>query len=351
MKNFIANILSIALIYCGTVFGAGFASGQEIVTFFSAYNLCGILMSLITGFLFSFFGFKICSDAFKNNFESAGEYFEFLFPKIVSRILNFICMSFLVVSFCIMITGCGALFYDLFSLRPVVGSLFSLVISYIIIKNRVDGLAWFNSLVTPFMFFGVLILSLLCISKGDIENINMCKENSGDAIFSGILYLSYNLVSSVAVLVPCARLARTKKEAAIGGAFGGFMVLLPLVFMSFALASFPDYTNAQLPFFDIVHSIYPGLSLLCGVILYCAMLTTAAASGVSVVAKLNVKYSKKVALALCVAAFFVSFVPFDTLVKTMYSMFGLCGILLVGGIVFSVFRKNKKKSDKQRKKE
>ncbi len=347
MKNFVSDILSIALIYCGTVFGAGFASGQEIVTFFSAYNLCGILVSLLTGFLFSFFGFKICSDAFKYNFESAGEYFEFLFPKIVSRILNFICMSFLVVSFCIMITGCGALFYDQFSIRPIVGSLFSLVISYIIIKNRVGGLAWFNSLVTPFMFFGVLILSFLCALKADINNCDFHIENSAGALFSGTLYLSYNLVSAVAVLVPCARLAKTKKEAAIGGALGGLMILLPLIFMSFVLALFPDFINGQLPFFDLVRSAYPNLSFFCGIILYCAMLTTAASSGVSVVAKLGAKYSKKAALGLCIAAFLVSFVPFDTLVKSMYSMFGVCGILLVAGITLSFFRKKEKKLEKR----
>lgn len=340
MKKFFSNILSIALIYCGTVFGAGFASGQEIVTFFSAYNLCGILVSLLTGFLFSFFGAKICSDAWKYNFESAGEYFEFLFPKIVSRILNFICKSFLVVSFCIMITGCGTLFYNQLSVRPVLGALFSLVISYIIIRNRVAGLAWFNSLVTPFMFFGVLALSVLCIFKGNINNNSFHTENGGLALFSGLLYLSYNLVSAVAVLVPCACLAKTKKEAVVGGALGGVLVSVPLVIMCIVLVMFPDYMRGQLPFFDLVRGGYPGLSLLCGVILYCAMLTTAAASGVSVVAKLNAKYSKKASLGLCIAAFFVSFVPFDTLVKSMYSMFGLCGILLVGGIAYSFFRKS-----------
>ena len=340
------DFLSIALIYCGTVFGAGFASGQEIVTFFSAYNLCGILVSVFAGFLFSFFGFKICSDSYKNGFTSAGEYFDFLFPKTISRILSFVCISFLVVSFCIMITGCGTLFYNQFSVRPVVGSLLSLAISYIIVKNRVSGLAWFNSMVTPFMFFGVLILSVMCIIKGGEATEKLCIENGGYSVFSGILYLSYNLVSAVAVLVPSAKIAKSQKSAVLGGVLGGVLVSFPLVLMSLALTLFPAFKGAQMPFFDLVKSFYPDLSLLCGLILYCAMLTTAAASGVSAVAKVAPKYSKRVAFVLCLCAFLVSFIPFDTVVKSVYSAFGLCGILLVYGIVTSFFRKNKIKLEK-----
>ncbi len=346
-KKFSEDILSIALIYCGTVFGAGFASGQEIVTFFSSHNLYGILASVFVGFLFSFFGYKICSDSYTMGFESAGEYFGFLFPKTVSRILNFICVSFLVISFCIMITGCGTLFYNQFSVRPVVGALISLVITYVIVKNRVSGLARFNSLVTPFMFFGVVILSLMCIVRGR-ETGGLYFSGGKNAAFSGILYLSYNLVSAIAVLVPAAKIAKSKKSAALGGALGGVLVSIPLVLMSFVLTVFPDYKNGQMPFFDLVRSVYPKLSLLCGIILYCAMLTTAAASGVSAVAKLAPKYSKKAALSLCSAAFLVSFIPFDTLVKSVYSAFGLCGLLLVCGVAASLFRKNKIKLEKQR---
>lgn len=348
-KKFSEDILSIALIYCGTVFGAGFASGQEIVTFFSVHNFCGILASVFVGFLFSFFGYKICSDSHKMGFNSAGEYFDFLFPKRVSRILNFICISFLVISFCIMITGCGTLFYNQFSVRPVFGALISLVITYIIIKNRVTGLAWFNSLVTPFMFFGVVILSVMCIVCGGGETGRLYLDNGEEAAFSGVLYLSYNLVSAAAVLVPSAKIAKSGKDAALGGALGGVLVSVPLALMAFVLTIFPEYINGQMPFFDLVRNIYPKLSLLCGIILYCAMLTTAAASGVSAVAKLAPKYSKKAALTLCFAAFLVSFIPFDTLVKSVYSVFGLCGLLLVCGIIASFFRKNKIKSEKHRK--
>lgn len=38
MKNTINNILNITFVIIGTIIGAGFASGQEIYTFFNRYG-------------------------------------------------------------------------------------------------------------------------------------------------------------------------------------------------------------------------------------------------------------------------------------------------------------------------
>ena len=81
MVKKLLKILSIALIYCGAVFGAGFASGREIFTFFSCYKTAGIIVSIFAGFLFSFFGFFVCGYAKTKNITSSEKYYEELFPK------------------------------------------------------------------------------------------------------------------------------------------------------------------------------------------------------------------------------------------------------------------------------
>ena len=333
------HILSIALIYCGTVFGAGFASGQEIVSFFSSHFLWGVVLSVFVGFLFSFFGYAVCSKAKEFGLNSAKEYFGFLFPKAVSGLLHFICMAFLVVSFCIMIAGCGTLFKEQFSLRPMIGSLFSLVICYKIIKNRVGGLARFNAVITPFMFLGVVALCCVVLTRTDVDFSLLEQGRPHKAAFSGALYLSYNLVSAAAVLAPSAAIAKSKRQAGLGGALGGILVAVPLVLLSLVLTLFPAFHTEQLPFFALICAMHPKLKLACAGLLYCAMLTTAASSGVSVLARVKPKFTGKYAAVLCAAAFAASFVPFDVLVKTMYSAFGVCGLVLILGIVKSIFRK------------
>ena len=117
------------------------------------------------------------------------------------------------------------------------------------------------------------------------------------------------------------------------------MVAVPLVLLSLVLTLFPAFHTEQLPFFALICAMHPKLKLACAGLLYCAMLTTAASSGVSVLARVKPKFTGKYAAVLCAAAFAASFVPFDVLVKTMYSAFGVCGLVLILGIVKSILRK------------
>ncbi len=338
MKRGLLQILSIALIYCGTVFGAGFASGQEIVSFFSAHFFWGTLSSVFIGLLFILFGFLVCGGARKLQVDNAKDYFLSLFPRGVATFLYNLCSAFLVVTFCIMVAGCGTLVCEQFSVRPIVGALLSLLLCYYIIKNRVSGLARFNGIVTPLMFLGVVALCVIALRQSPKE-FDGVASSPVQAAFFGILYIGYNMVSAVAVLVPSAAIASTKRKAALGGAIGGVFVAIPLVLMSIVLAGAPSVHHEELPFFSLIGAIYPALQPFCSIILYCAMLTTAASSGVSVLAQLPQKSVGKYAFLLCFVALFVSFVPFSVLVKTMYTIFGVCGIVLILGILKSFLRK------------
>lgn len=335
----ILEILTIALIYCGTVFGAGFASGQEIFQFFSRWGIWGIFCSVLIGILFSVFGYIICFFAKKFQFQNAGAYFSYLFPKRLARTVSFICTSFLVVTFSIMISGCGTLLYEQCGVRPVIGGTASLLLCYWIMKNRVGGLAKLNAVLTPMMFLGVTVLCIMCLTSEGSLAYRTLSQGSAKAVLSGALYLSYNIVSAASVLVPCALVAKTPKRAGAGGVLGGILVAVPLVLLSVLLVVFPETQTDALPFFALVGIKYPALRFFCAVILFSAMLTTAASAGVSVLSGAQAKHTGKRAFFLCLFALFASLLPFSALVATMYTLFGLCGFVLVIGICYSLFRK------------
>lgn len=52
-------IMRIVMLYVGTVIGAGFASGQEILQFFIDYGYKGILGNVLAGILFIYLGFVV----------------------------------------------------------------------------------------------------------------------------------------------------------------------------------------------------------------------------------------------------------------------------------------------------
>ena len=54
MKTKWGAVLQIAAVYVGTIVGAGFATGQEIVEFFSRFGFIGLIGILMSGYLFIF---------------------------------------------------------------------------------------------------------------------------------------------------------------------------------------------------------------------------------------------------------------------------------------------------------
>lgn len=336
--NRVVKILAIALIYCGTVFGAGFASGQEIFRFFSAYGMWGIVTAIFVGFLFSVFGWFICFRAKQFSLADGMSYFRFLFSSKIATMVSVLCSLFLAVTFCIMIAGCGTLAREHLSLRPVVGATASLALCVFIIQRKVQGLAGLNAVITPFLFLGVIAFCVLILQDAENGAVLPAWEAPGNALFSGVLYVSYNIVSVAAVLAPAAHMATTKEDAALGGLLGGILVAIPQVLMTICLALWPECQIYPLPFFTLVCSKNSVMAPLCALLLFGAMLTTAASAGVSVLAKVPKRYSHASLVSLCLLALLASFVPFDALVRVLYTAFGVCGLVVTAGIIKSIWR-------------
>ncbi|MBQ4087792.1 MAG: hypothetical protein IJC78_06055 [Clostridia bacterium] len=331
------NILSIALIYCGTVFGAGFASGQEIFQFFSVHGTWGIGASVFVGFLFSVVGWIVCGAAKRYELAGGADYFHFLFPEKTAKAISVLCSLFLIVTFCIMITGCGTLAQEQLGTRPLTGALLSLILCFWIMKYRVKGLAVLNAVLTPFLFCGVITFCILIFREGIMPMVT--KSNGASAVISGLLYISYNVVSAVAVLVPAGKTAACEQDAKMGGILGGVLVGIPLVLMTACLSRFPEAKSFQMPFFSLVCRTHQMLAPTCAMLLFGAMLTTAASAGVSVLAKVSETCSKRRSFLLCASALSCAWIPFDVLVGFLYTLFGVLGVILLIGILKSVFRK------------
>lgn len=73
--------IKIASIYVGTVIGAGFASGREIIEFFGVYGIKGIWGMAISGILFSLIGSLLLVKVYNNKIKGFDELVSTLFGK------------------------------------------------------------------------------------------------------------------------------------------------------------------------------------------------------------------------------------------------------------------------------
>ena len=75
------NILKIAFIYTGTLLGAGFATGKELVSFFAIFDKFGIIGFFISCFLLSFCAISILNCVYSTNAITYKDFMSSLFGK------------------------------------------------------------------------------------------------------------------------------------------------------------------------------------------------------------------------------------------------------------------------------
>jgi hypothetical protein len=77
----------VAATYMGTIVGAGFASGQEMLQFFGAFGIWGVMGLALAGYLFYYFGniiLQLGKELKAESRSSAGEGKEALYPDLPS---------------------------------------------------------------------------------------------------------------------------------------------------------------------------------------------------------------------------------------------------------------------------
>ena len=127
------EIFMIVLVIIGALIGAGFASGQEIYSFFYSYGIIGLAGIIITFILISFATYKslklICENEIDNYDEFLGI---FIKNRNVTKVINIVLNILLLVSFYIMIAGFGAYFEQEIGVSKLIGSSILAVMSAIV---------------------------------------------------------------------------------------------------------------------------------------------------------------------------------------------------------------------------
>ena len=210
MKNSIKAIFVII----GTIIGAGFASGQEIYSFFNVYQENGILGILISSL---FIGISTYIILKKSNELNVNSYNELLEKSTISNnlrlILKFIINLFLLISFYIMVAGFGAYFKQEFNIPNIVTAIFILIFCYITFMKNIEGIAKVNTIIIPVLIIIVIGLGIKCNIIATMSNASMVNiEVSKNWLISSIEYASYNTILLVPILLSLKNYAEKSKK-------------------------------------------------------------------------------------------------------------------------------------------
>lgn len=340
--------IQIAGAYIGLIVGAGFASGQEILQFFTTFGLYSFIAVFIAFILFSFLGMQILELGSELQTWSHKQVIDHICGPYLGRIIDLIITFFLFGVATVMIAGSGSIFEQQFGISPVVGALILTVLVLITLILDIKNVISIISSVTPFLLLLIFIIAGYSIFTSDLTSAS--REATALAhpasaphwILGGMLYVSYNIAAGVSMLAIIGGTIKDKRVARRGGVLGGIGLGLLLLLINLSLyMNIDKVKDVPMPTLFLANDLSPVLGWLMALALLGMIYNTAVAMLYSFTARFfhtGTKKFKVIIVIVGLLAFGASFVGFTELVGTVYPITGYLGFILMMAVLFHVLR-------------
>ncbi len=334
---------TLAAVYIGTVIGAGFASGQEVLQFFALLGPLGFLALAVATAVLALFGYLVLAAGHTLRAQSYGPVLLHVAGPLVGRIIDVIITFFLFGGLAAMLAGAGATLNQEFGLPLEAGLLGMGILTALTVLAGIHGVITAVSVVVPLLLGGVLVVSAGTLLGHPVDlSFSRPQEAAVPNWFlSGVTYGSYNLILSTSVLAPVARLAR-RPSLLPGALLGGVGLGLSALAVNLTiLAHVPEAAATEVPMLFAADRLSPLIGLAYTAVLLAEVYTTAVGSLFGFVSRTvgeGHRWFKAVTLGTTAAAGLAATVGFSTIVGTLYPLVGYAGLLLLAALALAALR-------------
>ena len=329
------RVFQIAFTYIGTIVGAGFATGREILQFFTQFGHWATITILFSTLLFIWLGTKMMKLAHSIQAKSYEDLNKHLFGEKWGGWISLIMLVILIGVNSIMLAGAGSVFMENLNMHYQTGLILTMVGTYFILRKGIKSIMYMNSLVVPMM----LILSLLIIFKtmgtpGANRILTLTTEHSLPAAWlAPLLYTAFNLLMAMPVLVPLGSQTENPRAVRWGGILGGLGVGFMLMSAHFAMsAQMPGITQFEIPMASIAYQLGWVVQMVYIVLIFLEIFSTFVADIYGITLQIQQRTSlpqQTIVLFIMLICYFFSQFGFSSLLSLLYPLFGVLGLFWV----------------------
>ena len=329
------EIFSIVLMIIGALIGAGFASGQEIYSFFYSCGKFGLIGLIITGVLTSITIYKSLKIICENKIDNYDKFLKlFIKNEKVTKAINIVMNVLLLVTFYIMIAGFGAYFEQEIGINKILGSALLAVMSAVVFFTSVKGVLKVSEFIVPILICFIVIIGGMNLITINFEiEIPIVKNNW---ILSSIIYCSYNMVLLIPVLISLRkqikRMTNIKYIAILSGIL---MTTMSIMVYMLLVECDVDIATLEMPIVYVVRTFFPKFKSVYAFIILSSIFTTAISVGIGFLQNIskNEKSYPHFVLFMCITSLLVSNFGFSKLVNFVYPIFGYIGVAQIFCII------------------
>ncbi len=338
--------------------GSGFATGQEIIQYFTAYGWKSLLVILVFAVAFLYSNFNFAKAGAEERFEHGNDVYKYYCGKYIGTFYDYYSTIFCYMSFWVMIGGAASTLHQEYGLPNWAGAVILTVVAVITVVGGLNSLVDAIGVVGPIIVVLCIFIGLVtCIKDGahigegleiirtgayagaaDGETI---KNAGANWLISGLSYAGFVLLWFASFTAALG--SKNKKKDLNYGIVGGTVA----VCVAIALISFGQIANintpleggstyvwnADIPNLILAMKIWKPFSAIFAIVVFAGIYTTAVPllyNPVSRFAKEGTSKFRILTIVLAVVGLLVGlFLPFRTLVNVIYVLNGYIGAILI----------------------
>lgn len=345
------TVITFAGAFIAFLIGSGFATGQEVLQYFTSYGYWGIAGGFLTLLLLLFVGVSFITVGEEQKFERSSDIFRYYCGDLMGGFFDYFATVFIYLSFVVMIAGAGATINQHFGLPVYVGGiLMALLAGFTVsfglgnIVKIIGGIGPAIVVISITLGAATIFMNFDGISQGNeiLPSLNLLKAST-NWVFAAGSYVGFCMLWLASFLAAMGATAKSKKEAAYGAALGaiGFSIAVIVVALGL-LASVEEVAGSQIPALILAEKIHPFLANGFSVVIVAGIFTTAVPLLWSVSSRIAEDKSPRfrgITAVLAVIGLLVGiYLPFARLVNVVYVINGYVGILLLVMMFFKTFK-------------
>lgn len=345
------NIFHIAGAFIAWVIGSGFATGQEVLQFFSSFGSWsyGVVGINLIGFMVV--GYFLMKTGFEHKTDGTFHHFQYFCGKRLGTVYSWLTTGTLMLLIPVLLSGAGATLYEYYGINKYLGSavmaLFVLT-AYLIGFERLIKIV---SSVGPIIIaFSLLVgsVTVLCDYQ-QFENVpeyakNLSNNQSApNWILSAILYLGLNFFPGSTYFTQLGRSSFSKKELRYGAVIGASVLILSITIMSTAILLNGNATaRLDIPVLYLARKLSYVLGAVFSITLILGIFSSCSVMMWSVCSRFT--FGGKRGNVLCSVgiisiAYIISLFSFGRLVSVFYPIVGYIGLIFIGCVIYKGVKK------------
>lgn len=341
-----SRVITYAGAFIALLIGSGFATGQELLQYFSSWGYWGLAGIAVTFILLSYVGMSFVSAGYHNQFEKPNDIYKYYCGNAIGTFYDYFSVFFLFLSYTVMVAGAGATVEQHFGLSPTIGSIALMILAMATVVFGLNSIVDVIGKIGPFIVVMAIFVGTVSVFK-HIGDAGVAVVNMEQAVASGQVkvastnwllaagsYVGFCMLWLAAFLAQLGAGTNSAKEGKLGTVAGAAGFGIASAIMSLAiLFAVTKVAGSQIPALILAGEIHPVLATIFSVIIFLGIYTTSVPLLWSVVARFAEEKTNRFRILTLILGIIGGIIgvalQFDVLVNYVYVINGYVGMALL----------------------